>query len=1400
MSKRITDIDFKNIQPHNGNQRSSFEDLCCHLFYCSLSDSQKESYTRFNGEGGDGGVECIAVNAKSERIGVQAKYVFEFEKLKTQATASFITAIQNYPDIKEYYLFFPFDLTGNTTKRKGSLTKFEEWKTGLEEKAREDGYSVRIIKKSKADIESSILSYDVNGSILLYFFGQENIDVSWFARRVEESIQSVGNRYNSKFQVPTETTDVLESFCITSNYKSKVMEILKKLSNAIIDISSDLDSYVRNSNHLPDCYDINQLKTDLRTIRTNVLEKGLMNGIDVINKSIELVGSAIDSASSIYNSSKDVYEEKHGKGSATSEGLRQFNAEYNCSFPTEHLDSLDNWIKELREFYSWLSSAVSKLVFEQSLVLTGLAGRGKTNAMCNIAKKLSEEGRPCCLFTGSQFLDSSSILNQIKDILRFPHEWSIDNILEVFELVSENHSVPFVILIDAINETGKLGNCFWSTSIPNMMSSIKKYKNIKVCFSCRSGFDSFCIPKDFEIATYECLGFKSIEAEAIRVFFDNYNLIQPTYPLLNEEFSNPLFLTLFCEILSQNPESSLFTNWIGFNGVFRAYFESLSNRYNKYFGSFGGKDIIDDTISFIGNRIIESSSRSIPRKELIDEVALRNPDADKNYIDWLISENLFISNDGYSNLLLSFDLMNDYVIAKSLYAIFVREKVKISGLSLFSSIGQIKTFNGAITLFSNMLSESQNGKELTDFFENSGDEIRHELALIVLNSLKTRNPVAITDNTKRLVLSLHGITFFELYNSILPLAVVDCCLDIYFLTSYYVPIHDYLANKDFRVCPFLYDSYDNKGIVYHIISIGCSLSRPLGDENAFRYCLVLALFTSASDRRVKDYSTRALVNLLLLHPHLTYKFLKELSRMNYDGVVFERAFLAVYGLLVLSNNQKALTDVLDAIDSCYAASSVSDYLRNGAIRDFLSRIIDLAKHNNLDGYYLNYMEPMANDFSWLSIQETDINEYMEKGERIRFQPNEFLSDFYKYSLSRILGYWTDGRSWEKKKELKNTASKWIIDQIINEYGYNLSNCSRIDDIFVGKYGGGRGRKRWAERIGKKYQWLAAHEFVSVWYDYCCSKKKKQSADCFIDCRELDPTVLSFIPAIEDKDVWWHHSLSPLCLMGSCQNWIDDIESIPEMKALLSLKEHEGQSWLTLATSYSQTEETDYRSSAPYRHTWMFLWGYVVKKKDLSKVQQILKNANFEGRWMPEPPYFGSPHFVGEYDYKTKDEEVPSNLINGTDICVVPAWKKFLYEWEYDATCESESSTILIPPQKLLNEAIRWDGKGGWIDSNTSKTVFKDPSLVESGARTLLVDYEYISSWLKRHKCVLLWTLLGERLVLRDDIGKEKPLSFSQIAWLDEDGKPCEAKRNYYDFDDNRLLEKQSGKRCVIERK
>jgi hypothetical protein len=123
----MSDIDFTKIRKTSGGDRSAFEELCCMIIarLDSLPPSSQHHipsgsrYDRFEGAGGDGGVECIWTLPSGEKRAYQAKYFEKFASSEKQQMAkSFKSALLNHPEIGHYTFIFPVNPTGPTGKSK----------------------------------------------------------------------------------------------------------------------------------------------------------------------------------------------------------------------------------------------------------------------------------------------------------------------------------------------------------------------------------------------------------------------------------------------------------------------------------------------------------------------------------------------------------------------------------------------------------------------------------------------------------------------------------------------------------------------------------------------------------------------------------------------------------------------------------------------------------------------------------------------------------------------------------------------------------------------------------------------------------------------------------------------------------------------------------------------------------------------------------------------------------------------------------------------------------------------------------------------------------------------------------------------------------------------------------
>ena len=106
----LPDINFENIRPYDGSRHSGFEELCSQLASLETAPAGATFYRK--GRGADAGVECCRRHPDGTEVGWQAKYLFAWNaSLAAQLNDSIRTALDRHPQLVEYVVCIPFDLS-----------------------------------------------------------------------------------------------------------------------------------------------------------------------------------------------------------------------------------------------------------------------------------------------------------------------------------------------------------------------------------------------------------------------------------------------------------------------------------------------------------------------------------------------------------------------------------------------------------------------------------------------------------------------------------------------------------------------------------------------------------------------------------------------------------------------------------------------------------------------------------------------------------------------------------------------------------------------------------------------------------------------------------------------------------------------------------------------------------------------------------------------------------------------------------------------------------------------------------------------------------------------------------------------------------------------------------------
>ncbi|MDP2663499.1 MAG: hypothetical protein Q8R28_22520 [Dehalococcoidia bacterium] len=755
-------------------------------------------------------------------------------------------------------------------------------------------------------------------------------------------------------------------------------------------------------------------------------------------------------------------------------------------------------------------------------------------------------------------------------------------------------------------------------------------------------------------------------------------------------------------------------------------------------------------------------------------------------LEWLVRANLLIEDvpgiagslDEESVVRPGFERLGDFLVAAELL-----EECKQTDLHLACQPGgmfhaflkdsnAVEQNSGILAALSILVPERDSGSELPDLVDT--ESIRSSLVRIAVQQFPSRDPDTFTPVSGSLVREALGFTGFsgDAMDAVLAVSWQPSDIDAVWLDG--LLKEKPLASRDAFWCGYLHDRFESHGTVHHLINAAFELPLDqLEQEIAERWVTVLLWFTAAADRRVKDRATRAATAVLTARPEVISNVLLRLVDSD-DDEVRERTLLSCYGALIASRNLDLVRLVSGMLQEAYRSDPKA--FDNALIRDHIRCIAELALKLNALPEVCDpelTMQPISSE--WPLALPSD-----EKVKHWDHLPMLAVSclhdDFFRYSMGCL-------HSWEHGVP-RGDMGKWILQTAARVFGYEGSGCENYDRYMLGKHGGGRGKPTWAERIGKKYQWIAMYQLASRLHDHVDRERDSWEPQplanplILLDERKLDPTLPPNVAAGERHGVaWWITASADLGSdeTVSDEEWVARQEDVPAIERLLSVVKRDGQNWRLLVSypSWGQPEEGANRNN-PYRQVWMHLESYLIQKQHFAAAFEGLHRRNLFGNWMPEGStwLYG---FAGEYPwatpFNTEPEEWHGRGGRGGDLPFdyEPSWNRLAVEWEYDASI-SESLHMIVPARTFFSPGdLWWNGKDGYYLVNR-RTVFRDPSVTEAGARSLIVDADELLGRLNRLGLRLIWTLLGEKWILGGPHDNHTPRrTFSGVAYLGEDG-------------------------------
>ena len=1355
---KVEGIDFRHIRTLDGKQDAAFEEFCCQIARHNKSVPNGSSFFRYRGAGGDGGVECVWQLPSGEEWGWQAKYLFALNK--TQFDKSVEAALFIHPKLTRYYICIPFDLTGPTgrtnksSKKKSEYDKYEDYVREWSALAQSQGRNVEFILYSRSRLLDELMDFDSNQGRLRFWFDVERFGDEWFESQLADVLKAAEPRYTPHLTVKVPVFEAFETFGRTTaweqtirNFGNEVAEVTERWRAGLNqpdlkDKDPDFPSVAREWGDL--------LASDLETIRgtiENILAGHTVeNTLALIRNSIE---AAFAHAATCLTLLTLELEAEYGSGVADSVGFRQFKAEYDISFPARHVDAARAVLATLQKLKEWIDGALSQLSATSAMLLLGPAGIGKTHSICDIAANRSARGLRSIVLLGELF-GSDEPWIQISKLLGLGSSTSRDELLSALDAAGESTGFPLIIFIDALNETRP--HDFWYKQLALLIEQISRFESLKLCVSCRSTYYEETIAPNVRIPQVEHTGFEGVEFDAAFEFFHFYNIEAPSLPLMQPEFSNPLFLRLLCETLRDMGINRIPDGMLGITGLIDSFLNGKNARIARMLDFHPRQNLVRQALDSLVSAMATSRTDSLSWQEAknLADSFWPTQQRSSSLFESLFSEGL-IREEARDVIRLSFERLADHLLAAEYLKSVPKEGIKsifADGGALYfaiADIGSIRENSGLLEALAVQLPEKY-GAELTDLVEATAPQ-GTALFRCILDSLIWRSPSSISKTTMRIVRTALGRseTFEPAMEAVIALGTrIDNPLNALWFHKLHADIP--MPQRDVALCPFLHQSFGRRRGLDKLIRWALQADLlTLTDEVAELWATQLAWFCAAADRRVRDYATRAMVRVMEHHAGAWPRLLERFCQVD-DEYIVERILASAYASLLRKGQDEEVREVADAI---YTNFFEHDKLpKNAMIRDYARLILEFAGLRNVlaTNFKMDDVRPPYTSEWPLDWPDQDFKvRYANSNQEFpKLYRSCMEDDFAIYTVTSALhGY--------PREEVKNPNS-WIFREVLN-MGYTGEGLARFDKYMLAHYGGGRSKEIWAERIGKKYQWIALYRLIAhvadnvtkghSWDDAGSNRPSLQA----LGERNIDPTVLRERQALSRWEIPIRYAFDQTQHL-SPEDWLNT-NDFPDSADALGIRDpiHESRRWLLLSVNLNWRSRGDEKMTYPYRYVSLIVRSYLIQNRDKRKCWNWFQKQRYHDVDMPDG-YRMHSGFLAEYPWALPfaryfDNREEEELRSGIPVKLTPTAHFLNIHFEFDAY-QPDPINALVPAKTFFDfEQLRWDS------ANTYKTIYGKPRFVTlpltgTGPTVLLVEANYLNDILANHELTLVWAVRFEK--------------------------------------------------------
>lgn len=998
---------------------------------------------------------------------------------------------------------------------------------------------------------------------------------------------------------------------------------------------------------------------------------------------------------------------------------------------------------------------------EKFMLISGIAGTGKTHFSCYIAEYLENKAYPYLVF-GSQFKTTVSIFSQLAELLPFggrSKEALMEGLTQLDARMKETEQFA-VLIIDALNEGA--GEFFWKDSLRQLTKKLEKFERIKLIVTIRDPFVNRIMGADKGWLRYDLEGFSSPQSitRAMQSYFVEYGIDESVVRGFKSQFKLPLFLIIFCQsygYLSETQRKKL--NRIT---LYKSYLKARNVDVASIVSEDEKRNITWEMMNQLALHSVEKCHAGVvPRNEarqIADAICKRELWV-HNLLNALLKENLLMEtlSDDKDMVMFEFENIGDVMKANALLR---SAKTDADIIDLLKTLSEEITQQGlSVAKFDNMVTALiamwDKEKDVLDVEEFTQGEFRPMLIRATREYETERNYDKITkwlDEKK---------SEYDPYNLLEHLK--DEQADLFNRFDMFLSRMK-MSQRDEEWTILVNNFFESKEAWVYLEKRSKLKGMEEGQaQTRLLHLAIWMLTTSFPDSR--QFLIGFIYRLLVKNESLVLSVLEDFKDCD-DHYVLTGLYCAVYGYLLRTKNLELVKAVADFVKKRYYSNDNGKVVADINLRQWTLMILDRAEALFPDsGYFSDLRLPFKSGHPTKRMLKKEIPEgYFGEGKgaaQLEYSLS-MGSDFYRYTIGG--NSFPDSHEFfeldEKgdPKPLKLELILRMIASIIkNEYRY-----SKILDYYDANLYSRDRHHNAIERIGKKYQWLA------LWRVYA------QLADnyWFNDDRYYpDPTELT-------KEAWpWCTNMydrndPTMPTFDEIKEYTKGLEFLPENDSRKVAIE-DGNEWVESEKSHPVISTQFLRSNG---EQWVMLYGYqsdkdtvdnenrdrllrynccFVKDKDNAKMKAWAAEQDFSGRDMPyheDSIDFRWNEFPWSHAYKQlkRDEWVCENgraeYPCGLKLC----YDEQLQEDVYGMIDEKDyhSFSAGMPCAELMKTMGLYTAERGLVRKrDNDEVVAVSLSVLEDHSSGLLIKKDLLCDFLKQKRYRLYCYISGNKEVM-----------------------------------------------------